>query len=169
MAKFTIQIVKKIISDWRLLRGFSLIELLVVFVLIGISMVTSIAAFYSYNKSQSYITSVSDVVHYLNLAKSRARSQVKPSLCGTKTLKYYQVYFVAPGSTYRLKVLCDTTLITLESKTLPTGVTFTDASPISVNFLVSTGIPMQARIIHIAGPSKNTTITINEVGVISSQ
>jgi len=149
--------------------GFTLIELLVVFVVMSMLMMGSLVSFSSFGKNQTFKSSVSDIEQYLNLARSRALSRVKPPICAGKTLKYYQVYIIAPGSTYRLKVMCDTTLSILESKLLPTGVTFTDAAPISINFAVSTGTTDATQTIAMSGNGNTATITVSQTGVISAQ
>lgn len=157
--------------SYRLLanRGFTLIELLVVIVLISILMLSSINLFISYSKSQTLNTAVADVVSLLNVAKSRAVSQVKPSDCTGQKLMYYQVYIVPSNSNYILKAACDTSVYSLQTKTLPSNILFTDSSPVLVDFMAATGILNQQKTITISGAGSTKTITIDTIGNISVQ
>lgn len=150
-------------------RGFTLIEMLVVFAIMGTLTVVGVNSFFSYSRGQSYQSGVSDVTHALNDIRSRAISQVKPAACGSSVLRYYQLYMIAPGSTYRIKAMCGTTLTTLETRTLPSGVTFTNASPVSVNFYAASGITTGAQTITVSGFGKTNTITVDATGVVSVQ
>ncbi|MDO8658020.1 MAG: prepilin-type N-terminal cleavage/methylation domain-containing protein [Candidatus Levybacteria bacterium] len=102
-------------------NGFTLIELILVFSMIGIISVFGIASFISYNKSQTLNTAVSDVTAMLNLAKSRASSQFKPTggNCDSRPLDGYQVVFTT--TTYSLNAICGVSFdpLTNPAKTLP--------------------------------------------------
>lgn len=153
------------VSDWKFSQGFSLIELLVVFSIIGVVMVSSIASFYSYNKNQSYVTAVADVKQMLNLARSKAMSQVKPVQCGTSSLDGYQFWYPTSGTYYRLSVRCGGTYHVLERKSLPSNVTFTTST--TIFFKVSTGTIDAARNIVLTGDGKTSTIRVEKTGSIS--
>lgn len=149
------------------LQGFSLIEMLVVFAIIGTTLVGSMAAFSSYNREQMFRASVADVAFLLHTAKSRAISYVKPTQCSGKTLQAYQVS-ISPPSTYQLGAFCDTTLYPLQTpKTLATNVTFSSGTPIVVSFAVATGTIAQQQTITIVGYGNSKTITVAPSGIIS--
>lgn len=62
-------------------NGFTLIELVIVIAVTGLLSTVGIASFVSFNKTQELNAAANDVVTMLNLAKSRAQSQAKPSGC----------------------------------------------------------------------------------------
>ena len=84
--------------------GFTLIELIVVFSIMAILSSVGIASFVSYSRSQSIQTAASNLELTLELAKSRASSQVKPSQC-LGALSGYQVDILSV-TTYSLSVFC---------------------------------------------------------------
>ncbi|MCL6096138.1 MAG: prepilin-type N-terminal cleavage/methylation domain-containing protein [Patescibacteria group bacterium] len=86
-------------------KGFTLLELIIVFSVISILSTVGIASFVDYSRAQSLQSAASSLESTLNLAKSRANSQVKPSLCSTETLSGYQVD-VLSDTTYSLSVVC---------------------------------------------------------------
>lgn len=133
-------------------NGFTLIELLIVFSVAGILSTVGIASFYDYNRVQTLNTSASEVVTLLNTAKSRAASQVKPTEC-VGTLDSYIVE-LAPQTRmnqYDLKVRCGNTDTVLDTKTLPSGVTFENSNVFSFKILSG----------NVLGASQNgTTVTL---------
>ena len=64
-------------------KGFTLLELVVVFSIIVTISTIGLVSFVSYSRSQALSTATSDFVTFLYSAKSRAQSQVKPkdNLC----------------------------------------------------------------------------------------
>lgn len=136
-------------------RGFTLIELILVFSMIGIISIFGIASFISYNKSQTLNTAVSDVTAMLNLAKSRASSQFKPTggNCDSRPLDGYQVVFTT--TTYSLNAICGGSVdsLTNPAKTLSQPFTF-DASRTFLFHSLSGGV-------DCAPTSCGTAITIN--------
>lgn len=150
-----------------LFSGFSLIEMLVVFSIIGTTLVGSMAAFSSYNREQAFRASVADVASLLNIAKSRAMSHVKPTECGSQPLIGYQVSL--SGQIYRLRVVCNGTTYIIQSKNLRNDIAFAPGT-IFVNFAVATGTVTPSPInIVITATGVTKTITINQTGVISIQ
>lgn len=73
--------------------GFTLIEVMIVISLIAVLSVTGILAFSSFSRTQVLNAASGDVVVLLNLAKSRAYSQVKPSIaiCANNPLDGYEI------------------------------------------------------------------------------
>lgn len=120
-------------------QGFTLIEILIVISVIAIISVTGIAALSTFQTNQLMNTTAKDLVSTLNLAKSRARTQVKPSVCTDPepdlVLDGYGVrlcpaeYLPGCGSDYdgyELYIKCDGNVITtaLSSKRMPSGYKF---------------------------------------------
>lgn len=119
--------------------GFTFIELLVVISVIGVISISGIAAFVSYDKSQKLNTAALDVVSMLNLAKSRAQTQVKPEACTNpdpdEILYGYEVVITINTVDYELNVRCEDSLSTkihpILSNTLPNNYSFSASSTIS--------------------------------------
>lgn len=99
--------IKKIFN----LKGFTLIELIIVFTIIAILSASGFAAFVLYSQTQSLSNDRENVVSILNLAKANTVSQFKPT-SATKcqgTLEGYSVVFTTSGAnvnTYQLYVRC---------------------------------------------------------------
>jgi prepilin-type N-terminal cleavage/methylation domain-containing protein len=158
---------KKTIANWKLTRGFTMVELLVVFALIGFLTVTGVNTFFSYGRNQEYKTAVADVSHTLTLLRSRAISQVKPPVCGTARLDGYEFWYANSGTSYRSRVRCGGTYYVLETRSLPQNVTFTTST--TTFFKVSTGTIDAPRNIVLTGGGRTTTVRVETTGVISAQ
>jgi prepilin-type N-terminal cleavage/methylation domain-containing protein len=150
-------------------KGFTLIELLIVMAITGILGMLSIASFNGYSKVRTLQSSANDLVVMLNLAKSSAQSQIKPSSC-TNALNGYRAVFSAPAS-YALYVSCsgsvnpsNDTLVT--SKILPANVTFTSSS--SFFFPVRVGGVNAGTIVITIPGGRTKTISVTAQGIIST-
>lgn len=150
------------------MRGFTLVELLVVIAVLGLLLTGTYVSFRSYNQSQSMQTSVADVQQALNTAKSRSLSQVKPSACGTDVLEGYQVSITQP-STFRLEVVCGGTVYMLETKKLATSITFASNTATSVRFSIATAAVQTPGNFVLTGANQTKTIKTDAVGKISVQ
>ncbi len=62
-------------------KGFTLVELIIVISVLAVLSIVGIAAFASYSRAQTLNAAAGDLAVMLNLAKSRAYSQIKPSQC----------------------------------------------------------------------------------------
>jgi len=159
-------------------NGFTLLELLVVFVIIAIISTVSLAAFVSYNKIQTIKSAAFDVISLLQDAKSRTQSQVKPSIaaCNSNTLNGYEVRICGlTGSlcntqnTYELHVRCGNLTSKLSTKTLPANVAFDSATTTSTQFffkVISGGVD-GAGSIGITGYGNTLRVTVTQQGAIS--
>lgn len=159
-------------------KGFTLLELLVVFVIIAIISTVSLAAFVSYNKIQTVKSAAFDVISLLQDAKSRTQSQVKPSIvaCNSNTLDGYEVRICGlTGSlcntqnTYELYVRCGNLTSKLSTKTLPTNVAFDSATTTSTQYIfkVLSGGVDGAGSIGITGYGNTLKVTVTQQGAIS--
>ncbi len=158
-------------------NGLTLMELLLVFSIIAILSVFGTAAFINYNQSQKVSNASLEVVNILNLAKSRAASQVKPSSC-TGVLSGYKVGLckldpnVCLSSEinydYALYAVCGNEVISpaIEKKKLPEGITFDTSSATSFSFKVLSGGVNQAGVTKINGFGQGKCVTINDIGSI---
>ncbi|MBI2028736.1 MAG: prepilin-type N-terminal cleavage/methylation domain-containing protein [Candidatus Levybacteria bacterium] len=106
-------------------QGFTLIELIVVFSVMSILSAFGIASFNSYNETKVLQNAAIDVANTLNLAKSRALSQVKPNTCGANALEGYGVDMLS-NKDYQLIAYCTTTHI-ISAGSLPDSVDFEEA------------------------------------------
>lgn len=92
-------------------KGFTIIELIVVFTVIAILSTTGFAAFVAYSQTQAISNDRANIVSILNLAKANATSQLKPTSSEKcqGTLEGYSVVFTTSGAnanTYQLYVRC---------------------------------------------------------------
>ncbi len=96
----------------KTISGFTLIEIIIVFAVLAVISAAGLASFVSYSRLQALVTEVNTLTSVINLARSNAISQVKPSTkcVGTSplTLDGYVVTLVTTGSknTYTLGVVC---------------------------------------------------------------
>ncbi|MBI2034146.1 MAG: prepilin-type N-terminal cleavage/methylation domain-containing protein [Candidatus Levybacteria bacterium] len=101
-------------------RGFTLIELIVVFSLIAIVSSIGIQTFIDYNRKQAVDKVANEIVSMLQTARSRAFTQVKPNVSAcdtdlvtpsnTETLQGYRVKVSVSLRTYTLYAVCRTSL-----------------------------------------------------------
>lgn len=143
--------------------GFTLIELVIVFSVLGILSVSGLAAFVNYSRTQELNSSASNVQTTLQVARSRAQSQVKPAACGSGTLTAYRVLICGKvgypctdaDNTYELQVVCNGTAYLVEGKTLPSNITFASDTAASYTFQVLTGG------VKVDGGTNTGTIVLN--------
>lgn len=157
-------------SKWQIANsGFTLIELLLVIALIGILTIVSLIGFTNYQQTQVFQTNASDVIEMVNLAKSRALTQVKPLQCENngKVMQGYQIRVDPSGTEYQLEVICDASTYIMDTKNLPSGVTFTLSSQSTILFAVSTGVVNNPGTIYITGFGKTKSIDVRQTGIIS--
>lgn len=148
-------------------RGFTLIELMVVLSVTAVLGTLGIAGFVIYNQIQVLQSATSDVVTVLNLAKSRAQSQIKPSGC-TGDLSGYNVVIATPR-TYTLYVRCSLSpdIKIGQDKLLPASLSFELSK--SFFFPIQTGGVEEDGQIVILGYGREKTITINSFGGVSTE
>ncbi len=149
--------------------GFTLIELIVVFSVIAILSTIGIASFVNYSRSQSIQTSASNLTLILDLAKSRASSQVKPSQC-LGSLNGYQVDILSV-TTYSLSVLCPEVHL-IQTATLPDNgnikfnLALGQTTTTSIFFPVITSGVRGAGNIVLTGYNQSRWVCIDPSGII---
>ena len=155
-------------------RGFTLIEVLLVFSIISILSVASIFAYTSFNTKQEMNNSVQEVLQLLRSAKSKAQSQITPSTC--TSLRSYQVMRCAAGplcltsgataSSYELHAVCSNGRSLIDAKTLSPNVTFDGGSATTLSFEVLTGGASAGTFVLTNG-SSTQSISVSSYGQIS--
>lgn len=158
-------------------KGFTIIELIVVFSVIAILSTIGVASFVSYSRSQTLVQATNDFVNILNTAKARSAAQIKPSQCNSaSTLDGYGVSVNIVPRTYVLNVICSGITTTLSTLTLPVNVSFNSATgnppttTTSIFFSVLTGGVTGAGNVVLSYPSDSgilpKTVTVTPVGGI---
>lgn len=150
--------------------GFTLIELLLVFSIIGILSGVGVYTFGNYNKSQVFQQGYDNFVQTLNVAKSKAMSQVDSCRAG-ESLNGYSVVIQSSNS-YSLNVVCSGTLTLVSDYTLPTGMTFSvNSNSATILFPVVNGAAIingttGSITITLQGLTKTKAVTVNSSGLI---
>lgn len=145
-------------------RGFTLIELIVVFSTIAFLSTVGIVSYVSYSQSQSVEAEVQKLITTITLAKSRAASQVKPPVC-VGQLDGYSVK-IENANQYSINVVCEGISYPLQTITLPNNIKFTDDSlSKTVFFAVITGSVSGDGNFAIKGYNQDKCITIDSVGI----
>ena len=153
-------------------RGFTLIELIVVFSVMAVLSVVGIASFASYSRSQVLQQATTDLVNTLNTAKVRAASQIKPSIlqCNNGILESYKVVINDPSANkYTLYAVCSGSSVGAITTTLPLNVSFNSAVVKSITYPVLTGGVNGSGDVVLSSYAQTKTVKISLVGGISVQ
>ena len=109
-------------------KGFTLIEILVVLVLMALVVGITVPNINTYNNTETLQSAELGVVSSLQQAKSQAESQVKPTSClASQSLDGYRVDFTS-STQYQLEDMCSGSPAVVSSATLPTNILFTFSS-----------------------------------------
>lgn len=174
-------------------RGFTIIELVVVFSIIAVLSIIGVAAFVNYSRVQTVESAASNLSSFFVVAKSRASAQVKPTsqapLCdSSKVLNGYKVIICQTSTSdvlcsdpnsYVLAVVCSDPAVSsnssnpsykIDSKILPKNVTFSPSPTSTIIFfpVISSGVAGPG-IISLSGYGFTKTITVDSVGGIQVQ
>lgn len=157
-------------------RGFTLLELIIVFTVIAILSTVGITSFVSYSRSQSLQSAASDLASTLDSAKSQANSQVKPSQCSAdQALDGYKVVIddpsLNPSTKYSLYVVCGQSQL-VKTATLPDNgkIKFIldpgQTTTLSVFFPIIKGGVQGAGNITLTGYNQSRCVNVSSGGVI---
>lgn len=158
--------------------GFTLIELLWSIAIASALSSVGIAAFFTYSRQQALQSAVSDFTTMLQVAKSRAQTQVKPDSgdCSTRSLIGYKVTITIDqiAHKYRLWIECsDNNIQPIDNQenTLPNGIKFCNMLPNNVSntefsFGVLTGVVSGLGSVDIFGNGIKKTVSVSPSGVI---
>lgn len=151
-------------------KGFTMIELIIAISIIALISVIGIASFAGRGKIAELDAAASSVSSYLQLARSRAISQVKPQdpiICAG-VLEGYKVVINQADNSYELDIVCGGTVGKISEKTLPTNLSFdSDTTSASFFFPILTHGVEGAGAISISGYGKQKTIIVDSVGGIN--
>lgn len=104
--------------------GFSLIELLVVMLIMGVLLTIGLTSYNNYAKSQMVRNAALELKNDLRFAQNQALSGVKYESCGSNPMVGWYVRLVVGASNYTINVRCSgTTGIIKKTVKLPDGVT----------------------------------------------
>lgn len=140
-------------------RGFTIIELLVVIVIIGLIVVIGAGRYREFSQRQVVVSAKRQIMADIRSAQSDAASGRKPADC-TGTLTGY-AFSVTPPSTYRVYAVCAGGNVTIKNGTAPAGITL---SAPSVNPVIFYPVAQGNNL----GATQEVTITINNSGVNQS-
>lgn len=165
--------------------GFTLIELIIVFSIMAIIGTAGIASFASFSRTQTLSVATLDIGTVMNLAKSRASSQVRKGPCTTQPLDGYIVILCnIPGATntcktsnvdYELDAICGGVISSpsILSKNLPANVVYDTAAVTSSSYffpIISAGVigsgTLQVKT-TVAGATVCKKITVDSGGNIT--
>lgn len=162
--------------------GFTLIELIVAFTIIAILSVISVASYVSFSRNQAVDNEANQLISVLNLAKSKAQSQVKPSSCTTslgptnQALSEYRVLIEPiPNNRYSLVAVCAGSLISIPIEgssniyhKFPSPITVS-ATNYTISFNVLSGVVAPSTITltgNWVGQPISKVITLNSDGTV---
>lgn len=157
-------------------KGFTLIELMVVLSITAILGMLGIAGFTTYNEVQILQGAASELATTLNVAKSRALSQVKlGSACDldSRILNGYSVQVKIVNKSYTLNSHCSvgSTLFEsiLDTRTLPKNITFENDSSTTFFFpIITGGVEIPGQVI-LKGYGRSIIINVSSLGAVSIQ
>lgn len=168
-------------------KGFTLIELIVVFSIMSILALIGIAGFVSYSRTQTLNNTVADIKTLLASARSYTSSQVSTNCPSGETFTGYQVRFCTTysGSTkqvcgqcsakadYELDLVCNNTVVypSVVTKQLPASVQVVGSlcqyfqfNPISSAVVGAGSITVQY---NVSGNIiKSQTISVSSAGLV---
>lgn len=155
-------------------RGFTLIEILLVFSVISILSVASVVAYSSYNTKQQLNNSAQDILVLLHTAKAKAQAQTASSSC--TSLKSYQLMRCSAGpvcktagasaTTFELQAVCKNGTFLVEEKSLSPNVLFDNSSTTTLSFDVLTGGAMTG-LFKITNSAGSRTVSVSSYGQIT--
>jgi prepilin-type N-terminal cleavage/methylation domain-containing protein len=160
--------IKRFCSNPQSEKGFTLIEVIVVFSVIAILSSIGISASVNYSRAQSLEAATQDLKTILNQAKSYAQSQYKPQECVNQVLERYRIDLDRNNKEYTFSVICSGTHQITKAK-LPKDVSFDIGSgdseyfeyPILTGGIQSDGSslsPWQIKLLGLGGRSKIVTL-----------
>lgn len=165
-------------------KGFTLIELIVVFSITTILSTLGVASFVAFSRQEAVTTGTSELKTMLNRAKSLTLSQVKPGQCSdTQQFNGYKVLVCCTSGNlcpqpcqlngdYELQVVCANNPVAIDKRTFPKQVTV-DTSLSNTTSRSFWFQPLTAAVIGAGkvmikglGYNKTETLTVSSTGII---
>lgn len=149
-------------------KGFTLVEILVVFVILFVTSTAGIASFRRYDYAKRLDASVAEVESLLNNAKINAVTQTVPSVCNQTNpqVSKYSVRINAPD-TYTLNVYCNPGTFSIKTKRLHSDVTFAAAPDNEIIFFAGSGSSQGSHTITFTGMYGIKSIVVDPAGNIT--
>jgi type II secretion system protein H len=113
-------------------KGYTLIEILIVFVIVGILFTIGYSSFQDYSRQQALLNVVRSIQTDLRSAQESAIAGNKPAGCSV-LLNGYQ-FSVTSANTYEIDANCTSNRIQVKTITLPAGITIANPNPNPVVF-----------------------------------
>lgn len=154
----------------RLESGFSLIELLVVFLIVSMISALGFASYKSYSDRQALTSAAQDLKLFIDNTKFNALSSVKPSNCASAdSLIGYKFSLLQASNTYTMSSLCGGNEYVIQTKKLQLPVSILQSSTCSViQFASLNGQTSTANcLINISAYGKTATLTVDPIGNVS--
>lgn len=157
-------------NHWKFQRAFTLVELLVVFGIIGLVFAGGLSSFRDFDRRQRLSQAAATLHKDLDLAKTKALAGEKPSGC-TNTLKGWKVSFGPSGSasSYDLIADCDVNDVTFKTVQFPTGIAKTNGSDFIIFAVLARGTTNSGDEVFTltqTGTNSTTIVTITKTGTI---
>ncbi len=150
--------------------GFSLIELMVVFIIVAIISAIGLASYKSYSDKQILTSAAQDLKLTIDNTKFNALSSVKPTNCSvTDALTGYKFSLTQASNTYTVSVLCGGKEIVLQTaKTVSQVSVLPSSTCTQIQFASLNGQAAGAScVINLSAYSKTATLSIDQVGNVS--
>lgn len=146
-------------------KGFTLIELTIIFSVIAILSVIGLSISIDYNRTQIINSAYEELRTTLFTAKSRALSQNKPDAGCSGSLVSFEVV-TTTSTQYDLQVVCSASSYIMKTVNLPAGLSFSPfTSGYKISFPVLVG-GSSGGTITISGYNKTKTISVDSSGNI---
>lgn len=145
------------------LRGFTLVEMLIVCAIFFIATTAGAISFSRYNTAQTLDVTSKNIVSFLNNARVNAVTQTIPSTC--TQLQMYKVT-ITPPSLYEMYATCGATDILIKKDMLPNGISFKSGTSNQITFVIGNGISNSGTVI-IGDATMSKNISIDTMGNIT--
>lgn len=157
--------------------GFTLIEISIVISILAVLTTAGLAAFVNYSRTQSLQTAVYDLRTTLNLAKSRAFSQVKPEQsispdiiepCASQPLDGYRVLVSETNDSFEMDAICAGNSYKIQSGNFPQNITVSSGATTSTSFFfpVISGGVVGSGSVALTGYGQTRTIVVDSIGTV---
>lgn len=147
--------------------GFSLIELMVVFLIVSIISGLGFASYKSYSDRQVLTSAAQDLKQVIDNTKFNALSSVKPSNCAsTDSLAGYKFNLLQVSNSYTVSALCGASEYVLQNKKPQSPVLILSSSTCTaIQFSSLNGRTSTANCtIVISAYGRNATLTVDPIG-----
>lgn len=155
----------KIKSCHSLEKGFTLVELILVFTIFFITTTVGMIAFSKYTTSQALDSSAADVATFLQTTKTYAASQSMLGGCSSG-LQRYSVKFTPP-SAYEMFVYCGSS-VSIKKQTLPTDISFDTTTSSEISFTAGNGLSSGGTV-KIKNSTNTENIQVDPAGNVTIQ